>query len=187
MEAGKTGSIKMPNTFAVDSIDIIARKCSKIITTTVVNYASRKYTKIYFAGPWFDEKSKVLYKTCETIISELKEISKFANVYFPKNEVNNSPLEAFEKNVKNIKDSDVIIALVSKKDVGTAWEIGMAYALNKTIYLLGYDESTFLSHTNVMLAFTGKCFTLDKLGKFLTQGLSEEDFVKINNEWEGIE
>ena len=90
-------------------------------------------------------------------------------------------------NVNNIKDADVVVAIVCEKDVGTAWEIGMAYALGKDVYLLGYDDSTFLSHTNLMLAFTGKCFTIDKWAKFLTQGLRNVEYVNIPNVWEGIE
>ena len=61
----------------------------------------------------------------------------------------------------------------------------MAYALGKPIYLLGLDSSTFLSHTNVMLAFTGKCMTIREYKKFLTN--NNPKFIKIHNDWEGIE
>ena len=94
-------------------------------------------------------------------------------------------MDAFNKNVENVKDCDVLVALVSRKDCGTSWEIGMAHALNKKVILLGYDDTTFLSHTNVMLAFTGVCTTIDNFANVLC----DEEFktVKINNDWEGIE
>ena len=79
----------------------------------------------------------------------------------------------------------MVVAFVDEKDVGTAWEIGMAYSLGKKVILLGLDETTFLSHTNVMLAFTGSCTTLRELSKLLVG--KEYKTIEIKNEWEGIE
>ena len=187
MEAGKTGAIKMPNNFDEESMDVITGKCMRVCNQAAADYNSKVYKKkIYFAGPWFDERAAVLYSCCQNIERAIKLRNKYS-IYYPKEEVNNTPHDAFLKNVTHIHDCDVVVALVSRKDVGTAWEIGMAYALGKPVYLLGYDRSTFLSHTNVMLAFTGKCFTIDKYAKFLVEGLTESEFVKIDNEWEGIE
>lgn len=187
-EKGKTGKQVMPNNFDAHS-DEKFHEVLKIAQNSLYSINFDKFNcetkrKIYFAGPWFDNRANDLYDTCYKICSFFKNSYEF---YFPREEVNNFPIEAFKKNVNNIKDCDIIIALVSRKDVGTSWEIGMGYALNKKIYLLGYDESTFLSHTNVMLAFTGKCLTIDKLTKFLTNKIDESDFVKIKNEWDGIE
>lgn len=182
MEAGKTGNIRMQNNFDTDSDEEFKKRLSDLENLW---YSPDERIKVYFAGPWFDERSAKLYRFCEHII-KMMENSK-VKTFFPKNEVNETPKQAFDTNVKKIKECDILIALVSKKDVGTAWEIGMAYALGKEIYLLGYDETTFLSHTNVMLAFTGKCITIDKLCKFCRLQLKDSDFVKIKNEWEGIE
>ena len=99
--------------------------------------------------------------------------------------MNNKPSDAFIKNVSNIQDCDILVAFVDDKDVGTAWEIGMAYALGKNIVLLGLDDSTFLSHTNAMLAFTGTCTTLMEFGKLLIG--KPYDIIKIEDNWEGIE
>lgn len=186
MEKGKSGNIRMPNNFEVHDYDIFKKNLRESYIKSVEKISSNANNKrkIYFAGPWFDERSCELYDVCKEIFDKFK----FNNeTYFPREAENETPLDAFQKNVTNIKFCDIVVALVSKKDVGTAWEIGMAYAMNKEVYLLGYDDSTFLSHTNVMLAFTGKCLTLDKLGKFLSGSIREEDFVKINNCWEGIE
>lgn len=188
MEAGKTGKKACENNFDVDSAEEFAEKLrykrNKALTT-IGKFTPVKH-KIYFAGPWFDERSCMLYDFCKEIYNVYKPFISY-EIFFPRDQISEKPKDAFINNVNNIKDCDVVVALVSKKDVGTAWEIGMAYSLGKKIYLLGYDETTFKSHTNVMLAFTGKCFTINNLGKFLTCTMSDEDFVTINNAWEGIE
>ena len=141
--------------------------------------------KIYLAGPWFSEKANILYQYVTSIITHSFTYTCNNEIFIPKNAQNKTPKDAFDKNVKHIMNCDLLLALVDEKDVGTAWEIGMAEALDKQIILLGYDESTFLSHTNVMLAFTGKCLLIEDLFKFLT-GQSVK-FVEIKNSWEGKE
>ena len=148
-----------------------------------------KPKKIYFAAPWFDDKSKSLYAYCQSIYEYLKSMGQLkASVFFPKDVQHEKPVDTFENDVKCVKECDVLVALVDKKDVGTAWEIGMAYALNKPIYLIGLDESTFSSKTNLMLAFTGKMITIDKWADFLTGNLIDsEDCLARENSWEGLE
>lgn len=141
--------------------------------------------KIYFAAPWFSEKAKLFYKTCEKIYEKCKN-SKY-KLYFPKNNSFESTKETFTEDVKQIELCDAMIAWVDEKDIGTAWEIGMAFSLGKPIYLLGLDESSFKKKTNLMLAYTGKCFTLNKFDKFLTVGLGHDDFVDVEKCWEAIE
>ena len=188
MEVGKSGNVKMPNNFDSDFNTIFERKlCSAIVNAHTCSFTGvevKKKYKMYFAGPWFDYRARRLYKTCEDIVEICSKGSPYT-VYFPKNESNATPQDAFNKNVKQIKDADIVVALVSRKDVGTAWEIGMAYSLGKPIVLLGYDRTTFLSHTNVMLAFTGKCITIRQFPLLL----KEIDYitVKIKNKWDGIE
>lgn len=193
MEKGKTGSIKMPNNFDTDDgrmftkVLLLAEDHAKLCAE--VDYlqngiCSVKSKKIYFAGPWFDERALKLYETCKNIY-ETCELSTIYDIYYPMDEENTTPLDAFDKNIKHLNECDTVVALVSRKDVGTAWEIGMAYALHKKIILLGYDASTFLSHTNVMLAFTGECITIDQYSRLLCSNTYET--VQINNNWEGIE
>lgn len=190
MEAGKTSKPRCKNNFEIDDDTDFSNKLSNalnMINKITLNNLP-KGTKIYFAGPWFDYRSKELYHICQTIEKELFETNNCEfDIYYPMSEINNTPKQAFTKNVKHIKNCDILVALVTKKDVGTAWEIGMAYSLGKPIYLLGYDESTFLSHTNVMLAFCGKCMTIKDYAYFLSNKIDKIKFVKIKNEWEGIE
>lgn len=156
------------------------------ISTLSTDYSNKTKLNIYMAGPWFDNSALMLYNTIKDIDKRLANVSNF-NIYYPKDNNMTTPKATFNSNVNAIDECDIVIALIDRKDVGTAWEIGMAYALNKEIYLLGYDKSSFTTKTNLMLAFTGRCFTLDKFAKFLTVGLQEEDYVTIGETWEGIE
>lgn len=178
-------SERMPNTFSAITEEFLAETLSTLITEASEMDKPSKLN-IYLAGPWFTMAGSILYDSVMAIEKAVRKNSNF-KVFYPR-EVNcKTPEETFNNNVNHIKECDIVVALVAEKDVGTAWEIGMAYALDKDIYLMGYDETSFLSHTNLMLAFTGKCFTIDKWAKFLTQGLSNIEYINIPNAWEGIE
>jgi nucleoside 2-deoxyribosyltransferase len=142
--------------------------------------------RIYFAAPWFTDKAKVLYDYCREVDAFADELNRYS-IFYPMCMEVCSPEKAFEGDVAEILACDALIALVDDKDIGTAWEIGMAFALGKPIYLVGFDESTFEKRTNLMLAFSGKCFTVDKLYKFLTCGLGHDEFVNIEKKWEVLE
>lgn len=181
-EAGKTGKARGVSNYNKLTLDSFKLK----VDFNVRNLLSdgEGIEKIYFAGPWFSEKASYLYHSCEDMIYNLYSIIPY-EVYFPRNVVNGTPKDAFDNNVENLKNCDIVVALIDEKDVGTAWEIGVAYALGKRIILVGLDETSFTSHTNVMLAFTGECITLPNLQKFLLQ--KYYDTINIKNEWEGIE
>lgn len=192
IEAGKTGKAKGISTYnkldktgllkILDNEAEIALGsvfCSKNAIPSCI-----KTKKMYFAGPWFNEKSNAFYNSILTIAHICKKFTDY-DIFFPKCQVNKTPFDAFMKNVANIQSCDVVVAFVDDKDVGTAWEIGMAYSLNKKIILIGLDDTTFLSHTNVMLAFTGACTTLREFAKLLVG--KEYKTIEIENKWEGVE
>lgn len=191
IEAGKTGKsngISLYNKLNVDDlISMLNEEKEKLLSNICEEEAIQtriKTKKLYFAGPWFTEKSKVFYDTILDIANNYNLFTDY-EIFFPRCQINEKPFDAFVKNVSNIQDADSVVAFVDEKDVGTAWEIGMAYSLGKNIILLGLDESTFLSHTNVMLAFTGTCITLKEFVNFLTGKTYKT--IKIKNKWEGIE
>ena len=184
MEKGKTGSVRVVSTYHTLDEASLCDCLLRVIDSTKEENLSK--LRIYLAGPWFSPSANTFYDAVSQIEKNVRKNS-FFKVYYPREQYNKTPRDAFVNNVKHIKDADIVVALVCEKDVGTAWEIGMAYALGKDVYLMGFDDTTFLSHTNVMLAFTGKCFTIHNWAKFLTKGLLESDFVRIPNEWEGIE
>ena len=192
IEAGKTGKAKGISTYNKLDIEDLRKVldneaeialssvlCSKEEIPTCI-----KTKKLYFAGPWFNEKSNAFYNSILTIANMCKQFADY-DIFFPRCQVNRKPFDAFVKNVGNIQDADIVVAFVDEKDVGTAWEIGMAYSLGKKVILLGLDETTFLSHTNVMLAFTGSCTTLREFAKLLVG--KEYKTIEIEDKWEGIE
>lgn len=174
----------MNNNFNTDTDDVFEQWIHNAVHMTTIHNEDK--INVYFAGPWFDERANELYDACVEIGNAYYDKIRF---YYPKNYISDKPSDVFNSNLANIDTSDVIIALVSRKDVGTAWEIGYAQAKGKKIFLLGYDETTFLCKTNLMLAFTGKCLTIDKYAEFLMNRckLSDCKYVNIQNKWEGIE
>lgn len=190
-EAGKTGTSRGMSTY--NSLDIkqlrelIAKEqmaALSVLPKETICEQRKKTKKIYFAGPWFNEKSNSFYNSATVIAAVSTPYSEY-KVFFPRCQINDKPSDAFTKNVENIQDCDMVVAFVDEKDVGTAWEIGMAYSLKKKIVLLGLDDTTFLSHTNVMLAFTGTCTTLKEFSKLLMG--QDYETIKIEDKWEGIE
>ena len=113
--------------------------------------------KLYFAGPWFDEKSKLLMDTIIEIVDILGDYCKY-DVYFPMLHKFNTPYEAFEADTVNMCNADISIVFISQKDIGTAFELGYMYndMINpKNIGFLTYDETCFDKKTNIMLAYAG--------------------------------
>lgn len=141
--------------------------------------------KAYLAGPWFTEKADMLENYAYCIYKLCK--SKY-DLFRPRAESCNNPSKTYNGNIEAIQDCDIFIALISEKDVGTAFEIGYAKALNKPIILVGYDEKDFERKTNLMLAFAGHiCITIDKLYKVFEDTITCKDSVKLNYTWENIE
>ena len=139
-----------------------------------------KKTNVYFAGPWFDYRASYLYNR---VRYELEKFEKF-RVYFPIDHTAKTPKKTFEDNVKNIKNAEIVMALIDRKDTGTAWEIGLAQGLGKEVILVAIDEESFKSGTNIMLAFTGKALLLKNFVNYmLTRNTNY--LYKVKNTWEG--
>lgn len=139
--------------------------------------------KIYFAGPWFDDYADKFYEHAKSIVEKYPQYE----VFYPKYHQEKNPDKVFENDVKHVKECDTVIALIERKDTGTAWEIGMAYVLGKKIYLVVKDEeSCKKSKTNLMLAKTGKCLPIDRLSFLMNGNITEEDFIHFDG-WKGIE
>lgn len=157
---------------------------------TIINNSTKSISKhkknIYVAGPWFDGNAKALMDAVEEIAKRVK--SPLYNLYFPRSYTDENAENVYKKNITQINMCDIVVALISRKDVGTAFEIGMAKALGKKIVLLAYDEDCYISKTNIMLAFcTTECITIRKFAKFLQGSLTRDDYVKISKGWEGKE
>ena len=164
------------------SIDSMEINELKSYLDSVANATNKK--KVYFAGPWFDERSDAFYECARSIVQKYRDMYE---VFYPKYVQHDSPKETFDSDVRNVLNCDMMLALIERKDVGTAWEIGMAHVLNKEIYLVVLDETCKQSKTNLMLAMTGKCITIEHLDALMSGTIRAEDFVNFGESWEAIE
>lgn len=110
--------------------------------------------KIYLAGPWFSPEMEEEHTRIYNLIKD-----KF-NVFNPKLEsliTSDSTADDMAKtligNIEGIKSADLILAIYDRKDTGTIWECGCAYAYKKPI--LYYSETLGNRPFNLMLAKTG--------------------------------
>ena len=110
--------------------------------------------KIYLAGGWFTPEMEEEHTR---IYNSIKD--KF-DVFNPKleskitaNTTDNDMNATLLGNIKGIKDADLVLVIYDRKDTGTIWEAGCAYALNKPI--LYYAETLGNKSFNLMLARTG--------------------------------
>ena len=100
---------------------------------------------VYLAAPLFSEAELDFNRMLR---DEIK--SSGFKVFLPQEDSNNvkdrddRQMIIFSKNEAAIKSSDIIVAVVDGADVdsGTAWEIGYAYALGKSILGLRTDFRT---------------------------------------------
>lgn len=167
-------------------LNVIELNAKKYLKSRFIYKNPRK--TIYIAAPWFDEKADLLLNTVENILTMCPNKLMYDFVFPKNNNVDKSPKEVYDDNVNNIVKCDGMIALISRKDVGTAYEIGLANAYKKPLCLVGFDESCFNSKTNVMLAFSSDCcIELKNLVKYVTNNLAVEDVIQITDEWEGKE
>lgn len=142
----------------------------------------------YIAGPWFDDYAKAQIDYTKEQYMKAKSVTKDLYCYFPDEHNAASPQEVFKSNLVAIKEADFVLAHISRKDVGTAFEIGYAKAKRIPVILVGETEETFKSKTNIMLAHcTTFCITRDKIYKALTECLDAVDIIKIPNTWENKE
>ena len=147
--------------------------------------SKKRKTRVYLAGPWFTPDAAIIHRFAKDVI---KSCDKVIGIFPDEMSKGCTPRQTFDNNVEAIKNCDLVIALVDVKDVGTAWEIGMAYKLNKKIVLLGVDEDTFKSKTNLMLAFTGTTLSAKYLKDYLDDPTQFTPYyVYSETNWEGIE
>jgi nucleoside 2-deoxyribosyltransferase len=107
---------------------------------------------IYFAHPNFNSKQlterNLILSTLNTISQDIKVIDPFEiNIDF---DIKVEARKMFINNCNAISDANVIVANITEKDVGTAFEIGYAYA--KDIKIILVDFNKIASQTNIMLS-----------------------------------
>ena len=143
--------------------------------------------KLYVAGPWFDEKAEALMINVKEAFRQYESVSAW-EPYYPNEHTQDTPMDTFVDNVNQIRSCSAVLALISRKDVGTAFEIGFARGLGRPIYILVLDDTDFYSKTNIMLAYsTDKIIQFKDLWKFILGKIKYEDFIVLNDSWEDKE
>ena len=110
--------------------------------------------KIYLAGGWFTPEMEEEHTRIYNLIKD-----KF-DVFNPKLEskitadaTTKDMNETLLGNINGIKNADLVLVIYDRKDTGTIWEAGCAYASKKPI--LYYAETLGNRPFNLMLAKTG--------------------------------
>ena len=143
--------------------------------------------KLYVAGPWFDEKAEALMINVKEAFRQYESVSAW-EPYYPNEHTQDSPKLTFVENINRIRSCDAVLALISRKDIGTAFEIGFARGLGRPIYVLVLDDTDFYSKTNIMLAYsTDKILQFKDLWKFIIGKIKYTDFVTLDDSWEDKE
>ena len=143
--------------------------------------------KLYVAGPWFDEKAEALMINVKEAFRQYESVSAW-EPYYPNEHTQDSPMDTFIDNVNQIRSCDAVLALISRKDIGTAFEIGFARGLGRPIYVLVLDDTDFYSKTNIMLAYsTDKILQFKDLWKFIIGKLKYTDLITVADSWEDKE
>lgn len=108
--------------------------------------------KIYIASPFFNEEELNFVKRIENVL-EYNGISFYSPRLdgilkdMPKEQRMKATKTIYDNNVKNIITTDMMVAVIDNRDVGTMFEIGYAAALGKKIITLTNND--FM--VNVML------------------------------------
>ena len=112
--------------------------------------------RIYLAGGWFTPEMEEEHTRIYNIL-----IDNNFDVYNPKLEslitsesTDRDKELTLMSNITAIEDADVVVVIYDRKDVGTIWEAGFAYAINKPI--IYYAETLGDKPFNLMLAKTGR-------------------------------
>lgn len=143
--------------------------------------------KLYVAGPWFDEKAEALMLNVKEVFRQYESVSAW-EPYYPNEHTQDSPRCTFVDNINQIRSCNAVLALISRKDIGTAFEIGFARGLGRPIYILVLDDTDFYSKTNIMLAYsTDKIVQFKDLWKFIIGKLKYTDLITLNDSWENKE
>ena len=168
----------------------VSRDCNSSGPCEVTGVCKERI-KMYVAGPWFTEYAKAQLDYFKKIYNEVKDDANLCRYkcYFPDEHNTGSAIDTFNSNIRVIDESDCLVALISEKDVGTAFEIGYARHKDIPIMLIGENEETFKSKTNIMIAFASDkwCITNKQLYNLFKGNIGRDDCVYISDDWEGKE
>lgn len=118
--------------------------------------------KVYFASPWFtpeqeerEERLKAKLRSLGFVVHSPKETAVCGEFSDPE-----TRRKIFQGNADAIEEADIVFAVTDGKDIGTIWEAGYAYGLNRLnmfcgankIVIVYYCETLGNGQFNLMLA-----------------------------------
>jgi len=136
---------------------------------------------IYLAAPLFSEAEREYNKKLRDAVRKLG-----FSVFLPQEDSNNLGVhgrqrQIYEKNLKAIDASDIIIAVLDGSDIdsGTAWEVGYACARNKKVIGLRTDFRTLGAEGRVNLMIEN---SLHSLCNSTHELLGELEKIRVGSE-----
>lgn len=135
---------------------------------------------VYLAGPWFHGNQPEILDKVEKCLDDFGEDN--LKVFSPRRETLVKPdaqedarRQSFLGNVRHVKASDFVVALVDDSDKGTLFECGIAYATE--VPILYYSEKAESTPFNLMLAESceklGYVTNVNQLQERITEILSK--------------
>lgn len=110
--------------------------------------------KIYYAGGWFTPEMEEEHSRIYDLIKDKFEVfNPKLESRITKESTQDDMTETLIGNIAGISNADLVLVIYDRKDTGTIWEAGCAYACNKPI--LYYAETLGDKPFNLMLAKTG--------------------------------
>lgn len=111
--------------------------------------------KIYLAGGWFSPEQEEEHTRIYNLIKDEYEVfnPKLASLVKP-DSTQDKMTQTLLGNLDAIQNADIVLVISDRKDMGTIWEAGYAYANQKPIVY--YAETLGNRSFNLMLAKTGR-------------------------------
>lgn len=110
-----------------------------------------KGKKIYLASGWFNENQEKRLSKAEEVLRGMGfDVFSPREHQFKEYVYNTQPWRdvVFKNDVDNVKDADFIFAIYDETDSGTMFEIGLAYAIGKPIFVFHEKEE----YCNLMIS-----------------------------------
>lgn len=117
--------------------------------------------KIYLAGGWFSPEQEEEHTRIYNLIKDEYDVfnPKLASLVKP-DSTQDKMTQTLLGNLDAIQNADIVLVITDRKDMGTIWEAGYAYANRKPIVY--YAETLGSRSFNLMLAKTG-CVAINEI------------------------
>ncbi len=119
--------------------------------------------KIYVAAPLFTNAEREWNYKIATLLR------KHWFVYLPQEKANKIPRETFSRNVEQLSDSNIVVAVLDGADAdsGTCWEVGYAYAKGIPVVGLRTDLRNSGDDGGYNLMLSKSCYVLTSEAKLV--------------------